>query len=463
MTHLSLPTTAARLFAAMALAIAMVLLLQAPPANAAEPTSVTDCFGGALSADPVHCTVIQNAHNQGVMTVEVMYTASQGRLLYIFITQERSALEGIFDRLKAMSTEEITRLDDDSLCPLRDGWWCQPGTFRALGAWTMMPQSATYDDVLLRSGGTAGRRTQSGWASFVQVWPVVASSTAVTRSATAAAFDVSDVDTTNFPAIDCLDRFAGHMLACQYRQIFPNIGLARWANDDDGIHYVDVKALPGQEEQAVAAALAAVAEYFNRPEGDTGGIVITPVKHSYEELWRWKIILERFALSAGNTVGISLARLDDSVIGDHGSNIEFPVPGLGRVAFADRDRLGRATIQLGTLNLSATLAALPKLLPQLGIPVDAVGVVQELDLTPFPGGAVESSTNNGSETATTANPTTESASAEPKDDSSIATESVAIESESPTSSVSGGLIGAIAIGALAVGGLAVVTMRRRRT
>ena len=47
--------------------------------------------------------------------------------------------------------------------------------------------------------------------------------------------------------------------------------------------------------------------------------MIIPVKYSYEELLRWKIVLNRFIHSSGNTVGITRAVIDtntvDSVVG----------------------------------------------------------------------------------------------------------------------------------------------------
>ena len=63
---------------------------------------------------------------------------------------------------------------------------------------------------------------------------------------------------------------------------------------------------PGEEDTAVAFLRAE----FARRYGDTDSYgrlrdaVITPVKYSYEELWRWQLLLERFAVSSGNTIGM---------------------------------------------------------------------------------------------------------------------------------------------------------------
>ena len=45
----------------------------------------SDCFGGALSSDPIHCDVFDWAHNEGVIDVDVVYR--MGNSLYIYLTQ----------------------------------------------------------------------------------------------------------------------------------------------------------------------------------------------------------------------------------------------------------------------------------------------------------------------------------------------------------------------------------------
>ena len=44
-----------------------------------------DCFGGALSADPLHCHVLEEAHNAGIIEVDAIYGVARG--LFIFLTQ----------------------------------------------------------------------------------------------------------------------------------------------------------------------------------------------------------------------------------------------------------------------------------------------------------------------------------------------------------------------------------------
>ncbi len=101
-------------------------------------------------------------------------------------------------------------------------------------------------------------------------------------------------------------------------------------------------------------------------------IVLIPVRYDFGEMWRWSIILDRFALSAGNTIGITHARVDINSGGDEtvylsGLRERVDVPSI------------RNIVVLVGLDARAIADALPRLLPLLGIPVDAVGVVHQRD------------------------------------------------------------------------------------
>ena len=66
------------------LAMFAILTVYSPAtARAGDPPG--DCWGGALSADPLHCYVVDQAHSAGVIDVEAMYEA--GGVLYIYLTQ----------------------------------------------------------------------------------------------------------------------------------------------------------------------------------------------------------------------------------------------------------------------------------------------------------------------------------------------------------------------------------------
>ena len=54
--------------------------------------------------------------------------------------------------------------------------------------------------------------------------------------------------------------------------------------------------------------------------GDGGEIVIIPVKYGPVEMAQWADILDRFALSRGNTIGITAAELDSN------GRLSYPLP-----------------------------------------------------------------------------------------------------------------------------------------
>ena len=99
------------------------------------------------------------------------------------------------------------------------------------------------------------------------------------------------------------------------------------------------------------------------------------MKYDYGELWRWGVILDRFVLSAGNTIGITAA----GVSTNQGARPE-PVVWLNGLRDAGVEESsaaanGRETIRGGARDPQRVADALPTLLPRLGIPVDAVGIV----------------------------------------------------------------------------------------
>ena len=66
--------------------------------------------------------------------------------------------------------------------------------------------------------------------------------------------------------------------------------------------------------------------------------MIIPVKYDFGELWRWSVILNRFAVSAGNTVGITAGRVVLNVAGN-----AYAGPGTGAGCLVERrGRAGNA-------------------------------------------------------------------------------------------------------------------------
>ena len=196
-------------------------------------------------------------------------------------------------------------------------------------------------------------------------------------------FDISGVD-TNFPEFDCslvhydddceswawgvehgVDGVVGS------HSTTPVIG--------EGTLYIQLRREPhdleGFERDKATMLALKPAEWHNVTW------VVIPVKHTYPDLWRWAEILDRFAQSEGNTIGMILAwHTDNSTSGAR----------LGLYRNADTGRwhegrgehkadLLRSTIRVRAVDAHVVREALPVLLPELGIPLDAVTVILEHD------------------------------------------------------------------------------------
>ena len=291
---------------------------KATPVPAVIPTPVPppgDCWNGVLSDDPLHCYILEEAQRTGHIDIVAIYLARERGPLYIFLSQTRPIREYVGDFLKTKAHEylrnagrcgdytgdERTRcfdeaLNGDSIIPLwRD--------FQYLSA---LPDSRGYANILLRVGGTEGRRSVPGWASWSQVWP------AGGRSARASSgFDVSDVDITSVPDPDCSRDFPGILLpSCRVWESRRETGVA-------GLHfnrevetttmYFQVKSPLPVNEVRLKNLRREVSRGSNpkrRP------VEIIPVRYDFGQLWRWSVILNRFSLSPGNTVGIVRAKVD---------------------------------------------------------------------------------------------------------------------------------------------------------
>ena len=67
-----------------------------PVIHAEEPPD--DCWGGTLSADPLHCHVIDEAHREGIIEVEGIYDDGNGAL-YIFFNYLRTVEDRVYPEL----------------------------------------------------------------------------------------------------------------------------------------------------------------------------------------------------------------------------------------------------------------------------------------------------------------------------------------------------------------------------
>ena len=356
------------------------------------------CWNGALSNDPLHCYVLEQAQSDGIIDVDAVYRV--GESLHFYLKGSDQAWNDILRYIRRKAQEEVRRSGGDDCVLHSDG--CYAGVFAPdaflrppreewAPHWFILPMSEVYETIELLPGGADARRSEPGWAAYRQVWP--ASGGGVSGATGAAKFDVSDVDTTNFPPVECAIEYRNDTTSCSWAtEYFPGIGLVGSHLQGSGsgaMLYVQVKAPSGPGREAKLAAAKDALFQWN-PRINEDNLVVIPVKYNYEELWRWMITLRRFARSSGNNVGITGAFMGINKGGYHGEAVYTPESGLQEVPWVTysggykREDISkiRETIKVKTLDLDRTMEALPQLLRQLGIPGDAVGVVIQYDQTP---------------------------------------------------------------------------------
>ena len=345
------------------------------------PAPPDDCWSGALSADPLHCYVIDQAHRDGVIEVEGVYD-DEGGSLYIYFNYLRPVEDWLYAELREFLVEkgnEFAENWQDQVSYDFDTHGCgSPNTGYATYEECMIastfvddyiiPWASPYDRIWLRADGAQSRYKTGGWASWTRVWPTVSTPHGGASGATGS-FDVSDVDVTNFPELDCVEQ--SHLIlrikSCSMSRRHPELGIAGWHGKKTA--YVQVKAPPGEEEN-VTIAREKLIELYGYDDGER--LVLIPVAYSLEDMWRWAVVLNRFAVSSGNTIGITGAR-----VGLNGHSYEqavFPLDNMPELVSGGASE-ERETVHVSALDPQRVADALPTLLPQLGIPVDAVGVI----------------------------------------------------------------------------------------
>ena len=383
-----------------ALVVAVFSIYTVPP----NPP-LGDCFGGALSQDPLHCYVLEQADRQSVIDLEKVYDTDG--VLYFSLRQDGDVADDVYDFIRAKSSEFYDRWPDDvpvlsfydecleHLKPTYRECYLEVGLNRMY-----LPKSMEHNDILFYTGDETARRLELGWASWRQVWPAVAGG-ASGSSETPTTFDVSDVDMTNLPVDACPEVLHGDVVDVCSRD--PDVALSIVARHKG---YFQIKD-PPTDEAGLAALKEILVPCYNKSgpctymatttvtsivDGvethtatrtevyfearDPGDLVIIPVKYSLEELARWAEILNRFATSRGNTIGIMLTVVASNRWG--APSAIWPTDNLGP---ARRGLIGydpasiRETIAVTGFNATRIADALPTLLPLLGIPVDAVGIV----------------------------------------------------------------------------------------
>lgn len=335
----------------------------------------TPCWGGVLSDDPLHCYALEEAQRDGVIVVEGLYLVGNELRVYFRFASDSTTYFALPDILRANAREfaiqhpgRVTYNFGDHRCSGGDGEAsfrdCMLDyTFTSGGP--IFPWDSSYDVITLNTGGAKGRKQAAGWASWRQLWP--ADSPGATG--TSGTFDVSDVDTTNFPEIECAP--PNRTQSCAQYTDHPDWGIA-------GIHagggrktYVQVKAIKGEEAAAEAALRAKMKQSGIKVAYDANRIIVIPVKYDYKQLWQWSVVLDRFAISSSNTIGITGAH-----VGENGGGYEVTIFPLNDLQDAGENTSSlRETIHVWAIDPQRVVDALPTLLPLLGIPIDAVGVV----------------------------------------------------------------------------------------
>ena len=369
-------------------------------AHAAAPPP-GDCWGGLLSEDEIICYMLEETQRAGLLEVQVIYLAPDGGPLYIYLRQTEplngTTIGSLRDKAHAYVDSGKRNFPRMNRCLAWGGSrgecieWGIGADWSTLGTqWggRSLPDSQGYENVEMYTGGPEARRSQPGWASWKQVWPAATGQTS-TGSAGAGKLDLSDVDMTNFPEPDC-DKFprATTWQSCISHQLDDsNIASAHYYARTH-TRYVRYKNPPTDE-----TALEALKKKFVPAYKEPGGadVVIVPANYNFEELWRWSLVLERFALSKANTMGITGALVGDTTR-------EYGPPRLhdgpvwlngytrARTGVNEPDwSRAREIIVVWALDKSRAAAALPTLLPQLGIPMEVVGMVAHHDKTPVRG------------------------------------------------------------------------------
>ncbi len=347
----------------------------------------------------MHCYVLGEAQRQGLLHVEGMYESPVGEL-YVYLRQSEPVSDSLDEFFKAKAHEymgsypEIVTQEKgyviDTWCGLPPASQPDSGyrdcvvreTFlgrNALpsGLYAIVPWTSRYGYVKLGLGGAAGRRVEPGWASWTQLWPAVevvggVGGASGSSGASGGGFDVSDVDVTNFPELDCREAWPYNLTtrnSCHAWKDYPELGVAgrRW-DEDKRITYVQIKSPIPRDEAGLNALRGRI---FPRYRALDWRVEFIPVKYDFGELWRWSVVLDRFAVSRGNTVGIISAR-----VGENRRYRDDDVFPLASLRSGESPAEMRETIKIWALDTQRVEDALPALLPRLGIPVDAVGVLR---------------------------------------------------------------------------------------
>ena len=491
------------------LAVLFAFHAWAPAAEAQDPLGTTpppgNCWNGALSKEPLHCYILEEAQRAGRIEVAAVYQEPGYAPLWVYLAQTAPLSDDVGAYLRDKAHEYITsstrRSDyrvercDGSMGDARKScldsligdptWWYFYSPLEG-----GLPPPSAYSHVLLQVGGVDARRSRPGWATWKQWWPTVTGFGEAGSASGSGGFDVSDVDVTNIPKPDCEDaRDIDTTLrpSCRGWQDSSEPGFAGMHTDRHNpegktIHVQLTTAIPKGETELEALRQRVAPGY----EAFDFKVEFVRVKYDFGQLWRWSVILDRFSRSAGNTIGIMGAEVDTNLY------IVLPPPyaydvWLNGAKPVGRDETGISrdwstarnilTVWAEKSSIGGVVSALPRLLPALGIPADAVGLVQSMDysylregvrpaiggegtvpVAPQPAGAPADTPGAGDNSQPAAN-VTDTAPNDPTE-SGPPPPGVAAPSPSPTSSSRWVVVAAA--GGIVAATLAALLMARRR-
>ena len=340
--------------------------------------------------------MLEQAQKDGTIDIDAIFGLQgvPGRRLYVYLNQTEPVGDSVGPAFKQKASYFVEHWPD-LLFLDHEGYRQCTNTARTTledcllnihTLWTegfILPYSRSYAEIRFSSGGAEAIRERPGWAAYRQVWPAITNSTGrAARTSATAPFDISDVDTTTIPDIDCTDfsvDFTSGVGGCISSEWFTqrsmDIGIAGWhqAYDSEGDKhaYVQIK-MDDSSDQSTAAIKETLGEFSFFAYDHPDSVTIIPVKYSYEQLWRWVHILKQFEFSSGNTIGLASPHIGENR--PRGNIVSYPLeslPEAGQDAVVEY----RTTIVVWALKPQEVLDSLPTLLGQLGIPVDAVSVV----------------------------------------------------------------------------------------
>ena len=348
--------------------------VEVTPEKASVGTSPPgDCWGGLLSKESLHCHVLEGAQRDGEIQVVAMYEAPNA-VLHIFLAGSGPLthdLAGVFeekaynflDSPQGINHSRIVRGRGCRGLSGREWRACTLGGVHFLHVTTStslvrgalfppFPPDSDYVQIYLYSGGVETRKSYAGWPTWRQVWPTV---DAPRSSDVPLSIDVSDVSTTDIPDPDCSHHQVVYLSCAAWKRV-PETGVAGsygfyfqvkgpLPQDEAELEALKLKLYPPPDDPSFAAAYFCYENFdddglcrYTHKDGSTAicreatnmctvssdgftrllptkaprEVVLIPVGHSYGELWRWSVILNRFARSAGNTIGITDVRVSQN-------------------------------------------------------------------------------------------------------------------------------------------------------